>query len=47
MKGSERLVQELNNRLKEELTAINQYFVHAEECEDWGYGRLAKAIKAR
>ncbi|KUK26073.1 MAG: Bacterioferritin, partial [Acetothermia bacterium 64_32] len=41
------MVQELNNRLKEELTAINQYFVHAEECEDWGYGRLAKAIKAR
>jgi len=47
MKGNERLIQELNNRLREELTAINQYFVHAEECEDWGYVRLAKTIKAR
>ncbi|MBC7097522.1 bacterioferritin [Candidatus Bipolaricaulota bacterium] len=47
MKGNERLLEELNRRLREELSAINQYFVHAEECEDWGYVRLAKAIKAR
>jgi bacterioferritin len=47
MKGNERLIRELNNRLREELTAINQYFVHAEECENWGYKRLAEAIKAR
>ena len=47
MKGNDRIIRELNNRLREELTAINQYFVHAEECENWGYRRLAEVIKAR
>jgi bacterioferritin len=35
----------LNRALREELTAINQYFVHAEMCENWGYDRLSKYIK--
>jgi bacterioferritin len=47
MQGDARVLDELNARLAEELTAINQYFVHAEMCEDWHYGRLAEAIKKR
>jgi bacterioferritin len=47
MQGDVKVLEELNARLAEELTAINQYFVHAEMCEDWHYGRLAAAIKAR
>jgi len=35
----------LNRALREELTAINQYFVHGEMCENWGYVKLAKYIK--
>lgn len=47
MKGNEKLIQSLNARLIEELTAINQYFVHAEMCEDWGYENLQAVIKKR
>jgi bacterioferritin len=47
MKGNEKLIKSLNARLVEELTAINQYFVHAEMCEDWGYEILQAAIKKR
>jgi bacterioferritin len=47
MQGDARVIEELNARLAEELTAINQYFVHAEMCEDWHYGSLAEAIKKR
>ena len=47
MQGDARVIEELNKRLTEELTAIDQYFVHAEMCEDWGYGRLSEAIKQR
>lgn len=47
MKGNKDLIKALNERLAEELGAINQYFVHAEMCEDWGYSILQAAIKKR
>ncbi len=47
MKGNPKVIEQLNHALREELTAINQYFVHAEMCENWGYDRLAKQIKLR
>jgi len=47
MKGNPKVIEQLNHALREELTAINQYFVHAEMCENWGYDRLAKQIKMR
>jgi bacterioferritin len=45
MKGNPKVIAELNKALREELTAINQYFLHAEMCENWGYHRLADFIK--
>lgn len=45
MKGSPKVIAELNKALQEELTAINQYFLHAEMCENWGYDKLADYIK--
>jgi bacterioferritin len=45
MKGNPKVLEQLNRALREELTAINQYFVHAEMCENWGYDRLSKYIK--
>lgn len=45
MKGSAKVIEELNKALREELTAINQYFLHAEMYENWGYDKLADFIK--
>jgi bacterioferritin len=45
MKGNPKVITELNKALREELTAINQYFLHAEMCENWGYRRLSEYIK--
>ena len=45
MKGNPRVIEELNKALREELTAINQYFLHAEMCENWGYRKLSDYIK--
>jgi bacterioferritin len=45
MKGNPKVIHELNKALREELTAINQYFLHAEMCENWGYTKLSDYIK--
>ncbi len=45
MKGNPKLIAVLNDLLADELTAINQYMVHAEMCENWGYEKLHKAIE--
>ena len=45
MKGNKELITVLNSLLADELTAINQYMVHSEMCENWGYGKLHLAIK--
>jgi bacterioferritin len=45
MQGNPKVIAELNSALKEELTAINQYFLHAEMCENWKYNKLGDFIK--
>jgi bacterioferritin len=45
MQGDKRVLDHLNKALREELTAINQYFVHAEMCHNWGYHRLGAHIR--
>ena len=47
MKGNDKVITQLNERLSDELTAINQYIVHAELCENWGYKKLHDKIKQR
>ena len=45
MNGSKKVIAALNEALHEELTAINQYFLHAEMCENWGYEKIAKYVR--
>jgi bacterioferritin len=44
MKGHEAVINVLNQVLRKELTGINQYFLHAKMCENWGYERLRKVL---
>jgi len=45
MKGNPKVIAQLNKALQEELTAVNQYFLHAEMCDNWGYHKLSELIK--
>jgi bacterioferritin len=45
MKGHPKVIQILNDRLAEELTAISQYMVHSEMCANWGFHKLHEAIE--
>ncbi len=47
MKGNDKVIEVLNALLADELTAINQYMVHSEMCDNWGYERLHKKIERR
>jgi bacterioferritin len=47
MKGNSKLLDTLNSLLADELTAINQYMVHAEICDNWGYDRLHEIAQKR
>jgi len=45
MKGNPKVIAALNEALHEELTAISQYFLHAEMCENWHYEKLGQFIR--
>ena len=47
MKGNDKVLLTLNSLLADELTAINQYMVHSEMCDNWGYQRLHELIEKR
>lgn len=47
MKGDEKILDLLNQLLADELTAINQYMVHSEMCDDWGYKKLHDGVEKR
>jgi len=46
VKGHDQVIQLLNDVLTAELTAINQYWIHARMCENWGYARLWDKVRA-
>src|SRR5437899_11210243 len=45
MKGDSQVIALRNDGLTAELTAVNQYWVHARMCENWGYQRLWKKVR--
>jgi bacterioferritin len=45
MKGNPKVIAALNQALQEELTAVSQYFIHAEMCENWKYDKLARYLR--
>jgi bacterioferritin len=47
MKGEPRIIEQLNLRLSEELSAISQYMVHSEVCANWGYEKLHALVEKR
>jgi bacterioferritin len=47
MKGNDKMIAQLNVLLSEELTAVNQYMVHAEMAENWGYKKLHEMSEKR
>jgi len=47
MQGTAKVIEVLNSLLADELTAVNQYMVHAEMCENWGYDKLGGVIQKR
>jgi bacterioferritin len=47
MKGNNKLLAVLNQLLADELTAISQYMVHSEMCDNWGYDKLHQAIESQ
>ena len=46
MKGDPKVIDYLNQSLRHELTAVNQYWLHYRLIEDWGYAKLAKKERA-
>ena len=46
MKGHAKVLEILNDLLTNELTSVNQYFIHARMCENWGYQRLGEKVRA-
>lgn len=44
MKGDAKVIQALNDILTGELTAINQYFLHARMCTSWGFDKIGKKV---
>ncbi len=47
MKGDAKVIETLNDLLARELTVVNQYMVHAEMCDNWGYNKLHEMIQKR
>jgi bacterioferritin len=47
MKGNDKIIKTLNDLLADELTAISQYMVHSEMCDNWGYHRLHTLVEKR
>ena len=47
MIGNPKVIETLNALLADELTAVSQYMVHSEMCDNWGYARLHKAVEGR
>ena len=47
MKGAQKVIVALNSLLAHELTAVSQYMVHSELCDNWGYSKLDEAIQKR
>ncbi len=47
MKGQKKIIDTLNALLADELTAISQYMVHSEMCDNWGYAKLHDVVEKR